>query len=178
MEARTVPSGLVVWVTGRPQSGKSTFASALVEALRGAGHATLLLDGDSVRGVLVPRPGYDEPARDAFYATLAGIAALLAHQGTIVVVPATAHRRKFRARARELCAERYVEVFISVSEATARDRDTKGLYASSDVGQMPDLPGRGATFEEPEAPDVVARGGRDEDALRAALERIELRLRA
>lgn len=178
MDANAPRPGLVVWVTGRPQAGKSTFAAALVERLRVTGPPVVLLDGDAVRGVLVPRPGYDEAARDAFYATLAGLASLLAEQGFCVVVPATAHQRKFRARARELCAGRYLEVHVAASEATARSRDKKGLYASSDAGAMPDLPGRGLVYEEPDAPDIVANGGRDDAALGAAVARIEERSRA
>lgn len=169
-------SGLVVWVTGRPQAGKSTFAARLTTQLRREGRPVVLLDGDAVRGVLVPKPGYDDASRESFYATLAGLAGMLASQGFVVVVPATAHLRKFRARARELCANRYLEVHVSVPEAVARARDAKGLYAAADAGQMPGLPSAGLAYEDPESPDVVAAGGLDDDALKSAADRVAERV--
>jgi adenylylsulfate kinase len=151
-------SGAVVWFTGLPRSGKSTLAEAARARLGGR---AVLLDGDAVRGALVPAPGYDPAGRDAFYATLARLAALVAGQGWIVLVPATAHRRAHRddARAR---APRFVEVFVAASLAECVAHDPQGLYASAARAQ---LPGAGVAYEPPEHPDVVARGGRDAAAL-------------
>lgn len=158
-----VPNGCVVWVTGRPSSGKSTFAERVRPLIAQALGACVLLDGDAVRGRLVPRPGYSEAERDAFYATLAGLAALLAEQGLVVLVPATAHRAEFRDRAREL-APRFLEVFVNTPVETCAARDSKGLYAKSDRGEVTQLPGVGESYQAPAQPDVVADGGRDEAA--------------
>ena len=160
-------SGAVVWVTGLPASGKSTFARALGEALRARGTAVAVLDGDEVRTALSPAPGYGTEERAAFYATLADLAALLAGQGLVVVVAATGHRRAFRERARAR-ARRYLEVFVDVPAEVCAGRDTKGLWAAARGGEAPELPGAGVAYEAPRAPEVVARGGRDA----AALERV------
>ncbi|CAN96175.1 MULTISPECIES: adenylyl-sulfate kinase [Sorangium] len=163
-------SGGVVWITGLPSSGKSTLAARAHRALLGEGRASCLLDGDEVRDALVPRPGYDPRARDDFYETLARLAALLARQGPIVIVAATAHRRAYRERARAL-APRLIEVYVDVAPATCRERDPKGLYHAAGAGEIGALPGAGADYEAPLAPEVVARGGEDEAALAALLER-------
>lgn len=152
--------GVVVWVTGLPASGKSTFGRTLVEALKGEGRGVCLLDGDDVRAAIVPRPGYDDAARDAFYGTLAGFAALLAHQGLTVVVAATAHRRAYRERAREL-SPAFVEVFVDVPLGECQRRDDKGLYRGAGLGAVHGLPGLQLEYEAPERPDVVARHGGD-----------------
>src|SRR5262245_34057334 len=102
-------TGVVVWFTGLPASGKSTLARAVRKALRARAQDAVLLDGDQVRASLVPAPGYDEVGRGDFYESLARLAALLARQGLVVLVPATAHRAIFRQRAR-LLAPRFVEV--------------------------------------------------------------------
>src|SRR5690606_25870290 len=99
--------GVVVWITGLPSSGKSTFAAHLREQLVTLGIASCLLDSDEVRGALVPARGYDEVGRDHFYDTLGRLAAMLESQGLVVVVPATAHRRAYRDRARRR-AERWL----------------------------------------------------------------------
>jgi adenylylsulfate kinase len=166
--------GVVVWVTGPPQSGKSTFAGALADELRTRGRPTLLLDGDEVRHALVPEPAYDPESRDAFYATLANLAAVMARQGFVVVVAATAHLRKFRTRAKEAAGGRYFEVQIAATPEQCRARDRKGLYSAAASGSMPDLPGRsGALAYEPsESPDIFASGGFDEAARYSAAVRV------
>ncbi|MGZ6126474.1 MAG: adenylyl-sulfate kinase [Myxococcales bacterium] len=164
-------SGAVVWVTGLPSSGKSTLAARLLSRLRREGRPAAILDGDEVRDALVPRPGYTAPERDAFYATLARLAALLARQELTVIVAATANRRVYREQARAL-APRFLEVHLDVSADVCRQRDAKGLYARSAEGGVPDLPGAGAGYEAPVAPEVVARGGEDADALEEILRRL------
>ncbi|MBI3184029.1 MAG: adenylyl-sulfate kinase [Myxococcales bacterium] len=162
--------GWVVWVTGRPSSGKSTFAGAVLRKLRQRGRASVLLDGDEVRRSLVPSPGYSPEERERFYATLANLAGALARQGLVVLVAATAHRRVIRARARKL-APRFLEVYLDVSAEECARRDTKGLYARARAGLAPTLPGAGVRYEPPSKPEVVAKGGRDARAVEEVLER-------
>ena len=163
--------GTVVWVTGPPSAGKSLFARRLKARLEELGAPCALLDGDEVRDALVPRPGYGPRARSAFYGTLAGLAALLARQGLQVLVAATANRRAYRERARAI-APSFVEVFADVPPEVCARRDPKGLYRLARRGGAPNLPGAGAPYERPEAPEVTARGGLDERALRAVLARL------
>lgn len=160
--------GAVAWVTGLPASGKSTLGRALVERLRAAGRPAVLLDGDAVRAALSPPPGYDPPARAAFYETLGDLALLLAGEGLVAVVAATAGRRAFRDRVRAR-APRFVEIWIDAPAEACAARDPKGLWARARAGGAPELPGAGAPYEPPAAPEVVARGGgRDPAALDAA----------
>jgi adenylylsulfate kinase len=156
--------GVVVWLTGRPAAGKSTLASTVRARLGELGCAACLLDGDAVRDALVPAPGYDEDARQGFYTTLARLAAYLAGQGLVVLVPATAHRRGFRAAARGL-APAFVEVYVSAPSDVCARRDAKGLYAGVQAGTLAGLPGVDAAYEEPDAPDVLAAGGHDREAV-------------
>jgi adenylylsulfate kinase len=161
-----VSGGAVVWLTGLPASGKSTLAERIVADLREARVASVVLDGDELRDALVPAPGHDEAGRDAFYRTLAGLAALLAKRGLVVVVAATAHRRVWRDDARER-APRFVEVHVATPLDECRRRDPKGLYARA--AALPDLPGVGVPYEPPHHPEVVARSGDEAAAAFAVL---------
>jgi adenylylsulfate kinase len=170
-------SGVVVWLTGLPSSGKSTLAALLGRRLDEAGRRAAILDGDEVRRAMVPAPGYTPEARDAFYATLARLAALLAGQGLVVLVPATAHRAAYRAEARRL-APAFLEVHVDVDAAECQRRDAKGLYAAAAEGHATGLPGADLAYEAPAAPDVIARGGHDEDAAAEILARLAAALRS
>jgi adenylylsulfate kinase len=169
--------GLVVWFTGLPSSGKSTLAAQVHARLLQRGRACCVLDGDAVRAAIVPRPGYTAEARDAFYATLARLAALLARQGLVVLVPATAHRAAYRAEARAL-APAFVEVYVEVDAAECARRDDKGLYAAVDHGDAKGLPGRDLAYEPPVQPELVAHGGLDLAAVTSILTRIDARIDA
>ncbi len=163
--------GAVVWITGLPAAGKSTLANRLEARLREARVATVVLDSDDVREVLIPRPGHDPEARDGFYRTLAGLAALLARRGVVVVVAATAHRRVWRDHARAL-APRYVEVYVATPVDECRARDPKGLYHTPAV--LAQLPGGGVAYEPPLHPDAIAPHGDDPRVVDAVLARLEI----
>lgn len=154
--------GVVVWFTGLPASGKTTLAQR-VRARLAERAACVVLDSDEVRAVLGD-DAYGSRDRDAFYRVLAGLAGLLARQGWIVLVPATAPRRAHRELARAT-APTFVEVWVRTPLATCEQRDPKGLYARARAGEAPTLPGIGAAYEEPRAPDVIAEGGEDEHAI-------------
>ncbi len=157
-------TGAVVWLTGPPAAGKSTLARALARRLRATGRVAIVLDGDTIRAALVPRPGYDEVARDGFYRTLGNLACVVATQGAIAIVAATAHRRAWRDAARA-AAPRFVEVYVATPPELCRRRDPKGLYAAAGAGST--LPGAGVAYEPPVAPEVVVTPGGEGAALDA-----------
>lgn len=156
--------GIVVWLTGLPQSGKSTLARRVRDRLAPR-RACVLLDSDEVRAA-VGAGSYGAGDRDAFYRMLAGLAALLARDGHVVLVAATAPRRAHRDAARA-AAPAFAEVWVRTPLADCEARDAKGLYARARRGDAPDLPGLGAAYEPPAAPDIVADGGHDAAAASA-----------
>lgn len=159
--------GTVVWFTGRPASGKTTLAERVAGLLRQARRQTVLLDSDAVRPAIAPDLGYSPRDRTEFYQRLAGLAALLAQDGMIVLVAATAPERGHRETARGL-APAFLEVFVDTPTEVCAQRDLKGLYERAAAGVASFVPGVGTRYEPPEAPDVVAHGGQDG----AAVERI------
>lgn len=159
-------SGAVIWLTGLPQSGKSTLARHVRDRLDRA----IVLDSDEVRTALGAE-AYERDDRDRFYAALARLAALLARQGHVVLVPATAPRRAHRELARAE-APVFVEVWVQTPLALCEQRDQKGLYAQARRGEAPNLPGLGVAYEPPVAPEVTADGGHDERAVAEILHRV------
>lgn len=147
--------GVVVWFTGLPSSGKTTLARKVEKALEPDLDA-IVLDSDAVRASLTPRPGYDAQGRDDFYATLSGISALLAQEGHVVLVAATGNLAKYRLQGRAR-APAFLEVFVDTPLPVCQERDSKGLYANPKT--MGRLPGMGAPFEIPKAPDLVVKPG-------------------
>lgn len=156
-------TGAVVWITGLPSSGKTTFAAAIQAELASKGVPSALLDSDEMREILHTHD-YSAEGRAQFYTTLGDLAALLARQGIITLVAATAHRRRYRERARQ-ASPRFLEVYVSTPVDECAKRDPKGLYARARAQLETELPGISVDYEPPSTPDVVASGGLDRSAL-------------
>jgi adenylylsulfate kinase len=155
-------TGVVAWFTGLPSAGKSTLAAAVAGELRRRAIPAVTLDSDDIRAML-PSLGYDDAARNQLYALLARLAAHIARQGHVVLVPATAHRLTYRDAARAL-APAFLEIFVDTPLDEARRRDTKGLYA----GAVASAPGVGTDYEPPVAPAFRVRPGEADAAARIA----------
>lgn len=110
-----------------------------------------------LRTQLTPRPRYDEPERELFYAAIAQLGAFLVEHGVPVIIDATANRRAYRERVRERTA-RFAEVFVDTAAQVCEARDPKGLYRLAREGRSATLPGLQAAYEAPERPDLVVRG--------------------
>jgi len=79
-----------------------------------------------------------------------------------------------RDRARELLPadvrERFLEVHVECPLEVCKERDTKGLYAKAEAGEIANFTGVSAPYEEPADPDVVVNT--DEDDVEACADQI------
>lgn len=144
----------VVWITGRPASGKTTLGRALVTALRERGTRASLVDSDDVRAAVTPHPTYAPEERAIVYRAIAYVARRLADEGVTAIVAATAHEEALRRAAREVCGSMFL-IYARCSAETAERRDPKGLYRSARAAVRGAMPGVHVAFEEPADADLI-----------------------
>ena len=166
-------TAFAVWITGLPASGKSTVTACLKAQLEARGVDAAVLESDELRRVLTPDSRYDEAERDRFYHAMIYIGALLVRHGVPVIFDATAHRRKWRAAAREAIPS-LVEVYAECPLEICMRRDPKGIYKRGRQSGHGTVPGLHEPYEAPENPEVILHCDRD-DPVEAAAE-IVLRL--
>jgi len=94
------------------------------------------------------------------------IGVLLTQHGVPVIFDATANRRIYRDRARQMIP-RFVEVYVDSPLETCEARDPKGIYRRAREGKLTSVPGIQAEYEPPEVPELVVHGD-SEDAGEAA----------
>ena len=155
-EAQQRHASAVVWLTGLSGSGKSTIAREVERQLFRDGYRTMLLDGDQLRHGLNGDLGFT-PADRAENVRRAGeVARLFFEAGHIVlctfVSPYARDRDAVRAKFPD---DRFVEVHVSASLETLRDRDVKGLYRQQAEGADIAMSGVTAPYDVPERPDLT-----------------------
>ena len=147
----------VYWMTGLSGAGKSTVASLAEKMLIDAGHAAVMLDGDTVRTGLCRGLGFSPEDRHENLRRIAECAKLLALSGQIVIVCAISPTAESRRQAREIVspAAAFSEVYVKADVEVCAARDPKGLYKKAFAGESENFTGVSAPYEEPEAPDLI-----------------------
>ncbi|MFD3458900.1 adenylyl-sulfate kinase [Nocardia fluminea] len=155
MNDRPCRPGGTVLLTGLPSSGKTTIAIATRHRVAAAGQRVEVLDGDDVRGRLWPELGLSPDDRTQNLGRITSLALMLAKHGVLVLVAAIAPYAADRALMR-VCHEDagldFAEVHVATALSTCAQRDVKGLYGRRSRGELTQLTGVDAAYEEPLLP--------------------------
>lgn len=154
-EKRNGHGGAVIWFTGLSASGKSSIAQALQEILFEHGCQAYVLDGDNIRHGLNKDLGFSPEDREENIRRIGEVAALFLDAGFIVSTAFISPYRADRNKARNLCGERFIEVFVDCPVDLCAARDPKGLYQKAREGKIPEFTGVSAPYEAPENPELV-----------------------
>lgn len=142
-----------VWLTGIPASGKTTLARLLMEHCHKRGILADILDGDEMRLTLSRDLGFTREARLEHAKRVIYVAKLLARNRIVVIIPLISPYRETRQFARDEL-ENFVEVYVKAPLETCIKRDPKGLYKKAMAGEIKDLTGLQAPYEEPLHPEI------------------------
>jgi adenylylsulfate kinase len=150
---RSELNGAVVWLTGPPGSGKTTLACGLTERLAADGVAVTLLDWIALRGFVFTSAWVSEHDEEIAHRALAYTARLLADAGHVVVVDATAPRRDWRARARQIIGD-LAEVQLMCRAEVCLDRE-RAVRWRPHVGVATAAPDLAIEYEYSTNPDLL-----------------------
>ena len=153
---RDLSTGVTVWFTGLPSSGKTTLAHALAKRLADEGYDRVeVLDGDLAREHLTKGLGFSREDRAENVRRIGWVASLLARNGVVVLASVISPYRDDRDAVREMHGERFVEVHVATPLEVCAERDVKGLYAKQRAGELSGLTGVDDPYEPPLRPEVV-----------------------
>jgi adenylylsulfate kinase len=131
---------MVIWITGLSGAGKTTLATALYEAMKPRLSALVRIDSDEVRALFGNSLGFSEPDRRLQIQRLQSLATMLDGQGLVVIVAALYAHPELLAWNRDHFSD-YFEIYLEASMDLVRSRDSKGLYAKAQAGEMADVVG-------------------------------------
>lgn len=166
--------GLVIWCTGLPCSGKTTLSREIEKYFRSKGLPIQRLDGDVVRTTISKDLGFSKEDRDKNIERMSYIAQMLSDNGVNVVSAFVSPYQEMRDFTRSLC-KKYIEVFVDCSVKKCKERDTKGMYAKAECGEITDFTGVQDPFEIPENPEVIVNTEKEtiEESLKKITDYIE-----
>lgn len=150
-------SGIAIWITGLPGSGKST----VTDAFKKAHPEFIVLRMDELRKVVTPEPTYSDFEREIVYRALVYLAKTLTELGHDVIIDATGNLRRWRELARQLIP-RFVEVYLRCPIELCIQREKqrletheapKDIYKKGAAGWP--VPGMVVPYEEPLNPEIV-----------------------
>jgi len=147
-------SGMAVWITGRPGSGKTTLALRVAEEIAASsGVPVKILTPEALCRYAAEVP-VSEAQQEIVHRALAYAAKLLIELGVAVIVDATAARRAWRDVAREI-VPRFAEIQLvcPAEVCMERERITRWRRAAGEGrGTAPDI---ALHYEESLRPDLV-----------------------
>jgi adenylylsulfate kinase len=124
------------------------------ERLRAEGHPALLLDGDTMRGILDQTTAHTVEDRRRLAFIYSRFAREIASQGIDVVCATISMFHDVRQWNRDNIPN-YREIYLRVPFAELESRDPRGIYRRGRRHPAPNVVGLDVPFEEPAAPDLV-----------------------
>jgi len=144
----------VIWLTGIPGSGKTTLALELKKFYDQKGLPIDILDGDEVRKTLSKDLGFSPEDRKEHNRRVIFVAQILSKNGVTTIVSLISPYRETRDFARKEIPN-FVEVWVKASVDECKKRDPKGLYKKAMAGEIKNLTGLQAPYEEPQNAELI-----------------------
>jgi adenylylsulfate kinase-like enzyme len=145
---------MIIWLIGMSGSGKTTLATRLYEQLKPTTPALVRLDGDVVRDVFGNDVEHSIEGRYRNAERISQMCKMLDAQGIHVIAAVLSIFPEWQSWNREHFS-RYFEVYLDIPLDVLRSRDTKGLYAAADLGELKNMVGYDIPFPPPASPDMV-----------------------
>ncbi|MFT6082768.1 MAG: bifunctional enzyme CysN/CysC [Planctomycetota bacterium] len=145
----------VLWITGLPRSGKSSIAYELEQRLFDQKKFVQVLDGEILRLGLNRDLGFNGADRWENQRRAAELARLNMSMGVSTVIALVSPLGFERQQAREIVGDGFLEVFCSASLEACEGRDTHDLYKRARAGEIANVTGIDAPYEEPIKAEIV-----------------------
>jgi len=154
--ARFGQKPVTVLLTGLTGSGKTTTGYALERRLFETGRVATVIDGQNLRLGLNRDLGFSEKDRSENLRRTIEVAKLFNEAGLICVCAFVAPTEDLRQKARELVGtDRFLLVHLDAPLEVCRKRDTEGMYAKADAGEIQNFPGVSLAYEPPVSADLT-----------------------
>lgn len=146
---------MLVWFTGLSGSGKSTISDEVEKMLYDLEIHSYTLDGDNIRKGLNKDLGFSPEDRSENIRRISEVSNLMLDAGLVVLASFVSPYRVDRESVKKIVGDpNFIEVYINTPVEECEKRDVKGLYAKARKGEIPNMTGISAPYEEPLNPSL------------------------
>lgn len=147
---------MVIWIIGLSASGKTTLGKEVTALWKKQAPNTVFVDGDDVRAIFQQEGegAYTLDERKKNAERICRLCAWLDAQGMNVVCSILSLFEESREWNRKNLSK-YFEVFIDVPLELLKARETKGIYAAAERGEVKNVAGVDIPFTPPKSPDFI-----------------------
>lgn len=143
-----------LWFTGLSGSGKTTLAEGLEKLLKNKGKKVQIIDGDVVRSKVNKHLGFTPEDIKENNRYVIGLCQQVPEVTDYVIVSLISPFRTSREEARDVLGDGFVEIYLDCPYDECKKRDTKGLYAKAEKGEIKNFIGLHIPYEHPLNPEV------------------------
>ena len=148
----------ILWLTRMSGSGKSTLAYYIEDFCKKKKLKVCTIDGDDIRDKDVEKLGFGYKDVLKNNLRIAEFCLDLKNKGfNIVLVPVISPYEEIRNKVRSILEPNLHLVYVKADIDSLKKRDTKGLYAAADKGEINDLIGYSEInpYDEPNNAEIV-----------------------
>lgn len=160
----------LVWITGLSGSGKTTIGKEVYKALKQKYDNTVFLDGDDFREIFGNDLGHSREDRLSNARRISRMCKFLISQNiNVVCATMSLYKEIHELNRREI--QNYIEVFIKCDIKELIRRDQKGLYSKAINGEIDNIVGINAEYDEPTLCELTIENTK-QDKLEKKVEKI------
>lgn len=142
-----------IWLTGLSGSGKTTIGKYLEHFIM---TEAVIIDGDDLRKGINADLGFTMEDRDKNVERAAYVCELFNKNNQNVIACIMSPMEEQRVNAERIIGkDNFFLVYVSCDLDTLRKRDTKGLYAKYDAGEIKNMVGIDLPYQVPVEPNIV-----------------------
>lgn len=138
-----------IWLTGLSGAGKTTLAKYLQRYYEG-----VLIDGDDMRKGISHDLAFDNLGRKQNICMAAHICKMVNDSNHTAIAAIMSPLKEHRDEAKKIIGEFFM-VYVACDLETLQSRDTKGLYAKYQKGEVKNMVGLDLPYEVPEDANLV-----------------------
>ena len=153
----------IIWLTGMSGSGKTSLSKYLEKYFKKRDYSVTVLDGDAVRKKDDEQLGFGFDDVRSNNLRIASLCRENRRKFDVIIVPVISPYDKIRKEVRMLLSPMFHLIYLKASIDSLMSRDTKGLYAAADRGEITDLIGYSECnpYDIPTDAELIVNTGTD-----------------
>jgi len=162
----------IIWFTGMSGTGKSTLSIDLKKQLQKKDYCVDIIDGDTIRDNYTTKLGFSRKDVLSNNLNIAQKCLESRSYSDVILVPVISPYMEIRREVRRRLNTNFHLIYLKTTLDNLKKRDTKGLYALADSGEINDLIGlsKETPYEVPDDAELTIDTNKQENLQKSIIQ--------